>query len=65
MLDEPTEGLDRITENALIDTLLELTASRTVLWITHRPAVLRQMDRVWMLNKGTVSAADKDYRAGD
>lgn len=56
VLDEPTEGLDRITEAELVDSLLEITAGRTVLWITHRMAGMEHMDAVVVLDQGRVTA---------
>jgi len=46
ILDEPTEGLDAATEQALMASLRRLMAGRTVLLITHRTAGLEAMDRV-------------------
>lgn len=54
LLDEPTEGLDRINEQLLMETLLELTDRRTMLLITHRPVALLQMDRIAILEKGRI-----------
>ena len=55
VLDEPTEGLDRVTEAELVHSLLELTAGRTVLWITHRLVNLQQMDGIIVLEHGRVA----------
>ncbi|GBC61930.1 thiol reductant ABC exporter subunit CydC [Desulfonema ishimotonii] len=54
VLDEPTEGLDTITEQALMTELLEVSAGRTVLMITHRPVGLHRMDRVLVLEGGKI-----------
>jgi ATP-binding cassette subfamily C protein CydC len=54
ILDEPTEGLDRVTEAELVHSLLELTEGRTVLWITHRLVNLQQMDGIIVLERGRV-----------
>lgn len=35
LLDEPTVGLDPITEQALIDTFFEQLTDKTIIWITH------------------------------
>jgi len=56
VLDEPTEGLDRITEAELVDSLMAVTGGRTVLWITHRLAGLERMDGVVVLDQGRVIA---------
>lgn len=55
VLDEPTEGLDRQTERDLVESLLEVTRGRTVLWITHRLADLHRMDQVVFLESGRVA----------
>ncbi len=55
VLDEPTEGLDRITEAALVESLLEITAGRTVLWITHRLAGMDRLDGVVVMEDGRVA----------
>ena len=55
VLDEPTEGLDRITEQKMMDALHELMAGRTVLLITHRLADLQRMDNIIVLAKGRIA----------
>lgn len=54
LLDEPTEGLDRFNEVLLMDTLVDLTAERTLLLITHRPAGLHCMDRIAIMEGGRI-----------
>ncbi len=56
VLDEPTEGLDRITEQQLMTALEELTVGRTLLLITHRMVGLERMDRIVLLEAGRVVA---------
>jgi ATP-binding cassette subfamily C protein CydCD len=46
LLDEPTEGLDAGTEATLLDTLPAALPGRTVVVVSHRPAVLGLCDRV-------------------
>jgi ATP-binding cassette subfamily C protein CydC len=53
-LDEPTEGLDRITEQQVMKSLYDLTAGRTVLLITHRLMDLHRMDKILMLERGRI-----------
>jgi ATP-binding cassette subfamily C protein CydC len=49
ILDEPTEGLDLVTEEKVIARLTTRLAGKTVLIISHRPACLKLADRVvWM-----------------
>jgi ATP-binding cassette subfamily C protein CydC len=55
LLDEPTEGLDAVTERALMDAVQQLMAGRSVLLITHRPVALAQMDEILVLDQGRVA----------
>jgi ATP-binding cassette subfamily B protein len=55
LLDEPTGGLDAPTAHELVGLLLEATAGRTVLWVTHDPAILPRLDRVLLLEEGRVA----------
>ena len=56
VLDEPTEGLDTITEKKLMQTVERKTRGRTLLLITHRLVDLDWMDHIVMLEKGRVAA---------
>jgi ATP-binding cassette subfamily C protein CydCD len=56
ILDEPTEGLDRATAEALMADLLDAAASRTVLLLTHRTEGLDRVDRIHTLDDGRVPA---------
>ncbi|HFC09859.1 MAG TPA: thiol reductant ABC exporter subunit CydC [Chloroflexi bacterium] len=55
LLDEPTANLDALTEQALVDTLLETTRGRSVLWVTHNLVGLEAMDEIVVLYKGEVA----------
>jgi ATP-binding cassette subfamily C protein CydC len=57
ILDEPTEGLDGPTAQALMHTLHGLMDERTVLLITHRPEGLEDMDRILVLDQGSLSSS--------
>jgi ATP-binding cassette subfamily C protein CydC len=52
ILDEPTAHLDPPTAQALMDDVLDASADRTVLLITHRPEGLERMDDVVSLGGG-------------
>jgi ATP-binding cassette subfamily C protein CydC len=54
ILDEPTEGLDRKTEDAVCDALFSLTEGKTVMLITHRPVMLERFDRAAVLESGRI-----------
>ncbi|MBW8725603.1 MAG: thiol reductant ABC exporter subunit CydC [Inquilinus limosus] len=55
VLDEPTEGLDAETEAQVIEALERLTAGRTTLVITHRPALLRLADTAVLMAEGRIA----------
>ncbi|WP_435582807.1 thiol reductant ABC exporter subunit CydD [Amycolatopsis thermoflava] len=56
LLDEPTEGVDAATENAILDRLPAMLAGRTAVIVSHREAVLRACDRVIELRSPVVAA---------
>lgn len=56
ILDEPTEGLDAATEAAVLESVLDASAGRGVLLITHRLAGLARMDEIVVLEDGCVVA---------
>jgi ATP-binding cassette subfamily C protein len=60
VLDEPNSNLDSRGERALADALLRAKErSLTVVTITQRPALLRSVDKIMILNNGTVQAFGK------
>ena len=56
VLDEPTEGLDPVTEERMMAAIKAQTAGRSLLLITHRLIDLHWMDDIVMLDKGRVVA---------
>jgi len=54
LLDEPTEGLDAVTEAHFLDALKALMQGRSVVYITHRLLGLEDMDRILILDSGQV-----------
>jgi ATP-binding cassette subfamily C protein CydC len=55
ILDEPTEGLDTVTEHALLQTIMKLMQGRSVLLITHRLSALADLvDEVLVLEEGRI-----------
>jgi ATP-binding cassette subfamily C protein CydC len=58
IFDEPTEGLDSETADAMMACLFERAENRTLIMITHRSEALKQMDQIVLLRKGRIVAAD-------
>lgn len=55
LLDEPTEGLDALTEHALLGAIMRLMQGRSVLLITHRLSALTELvDEVLVMNEGRI-----------
>lgn len=52
LLDEPTVGLDPLTEQSLIDTFFSQLQGKTVIWITHHLQGIEIMDRVIFIEDG-------------
>lgn len=52
LLDEPTEGLDRETEQQILDLILTHCADRTLLMITHRLKGIEKFDQVYRIDNG-------------
>lgn len=52
LLDEPTEGLDAETEREVLAALEAVMVGKTVVMITHRPAVAGAMDRIVRIEGG-------------
>jgi len=56
VLDEPTEGLDRVTERQLMQAILDRTAGKTVVLITHRMIDIHRMDESILIDNGRIVA---------
>ncbi len=63
ILDEPTEGLDAVSERAVLDTIARLMRGRTTLLITHRPQALRYADAVMVLEQGKIRDGARQFQA--
>jgi len=59
VLDEPTAHLDAVTEQAVLDDLLDATAGRTLLMSTHRRLLPGQVDAVLRVDNGALVRADE------
>lgn len=57
MMDEPSASLDRQAEQALRDTLREISKTRSVILVTHSPILLAACDDLIALDQGRVALA--------
>lgn len=54
VLDEPTVGLDPITEKELLGTIFETLQGKSLVWVTHHLVGVEKMDRVLFLENGEI-----------
>lgn len=54
LLDEPTEGLDKQTEQQIMQLFEQHFAGKTVLFITHRLVDLDKMDAICLIEQGEI-----------
>ncbi|MFQ5768302.1 MAG: ABC transporter ATP-binding protein [Acidobacteriota bacterium] len=54
ILDEPTTGLDRFSEQAVLEGIKALIRDSTTFIICHRPETFRTVDRVVVLEEGCI-----------
>lgn len=54
LLDEPTVGLDPITEQAVINTFMTELKGKTIIWITHHLQGIDQVDQVVFIENGQI-----------
>lgn len=52
LLDEPTSGMDMASERTVLQALAPIMAGRTVVIVTHRPAILKYVDRIVVMDEG-------------
>lgn len=55
ILDEATSALDLYSERQVCQNLMAAFQGRTVFFITHRLATIRNADRILMMDKGTIA----------
>ena len=65
ILDEPTTGLDAISEAAVLAGLEELMNGRTTIIISHSPRLIRTANRVVVLDRGRASEPSRAASARD
>ena len=56
ILDEGTSALDGVTEAKVIDAIQALTPRKTIIWIAHRFASVRDCDEIHVLDQGKIVA---------
>ncbi|MGX4687392.1 thiol reductant ABC exporter subunit CydC [Vagococcus sp. JNUCC 83] len=54
IIDEPTIGLDPLTEKQLLETVFEALKNKTVIWITHHLVGIHHADDVVFIENGRI-----------
>ncbi len=54
LLDEPTEGLDKETENDVLNALEKIVQNKTLIMVTHRKTGLRLVDNIYRIENGKI-----------
>lgn len=55
ILDEPTVGLDPVTERELMRTILDNLQGKTMIWVTHHLIGAEQMDELIFMENGKIA----------
>lgn len=55
LLDEPTVGLDPVTEEKVIETFMKQLQGKTLIWITHHLQGIEMMDQVVFIENGKIT----------
>ncbi|MDR2281025.1 MAG: ABC transporter ATP-binding protein/permease [Gordonia sp. (in: high G+C Gram-positive bacteria)] len=55
LVDEATSSLDVVTERAVVESLQRIRGTRTIVVVTHRPALVAIADSVVVLDEGRVA----------
>lgn len=54
VFDEPTSALDEQMEEQIIQVAMQLTQGKTVIFVSHRPALLKGCDHIFFFKNGCV-----------
>ncbi|EIJ82002.1 cysteine exporter protein CydC [Bacillus methanolicus PB1] len=55
IMDEPTVGLDPITEANLLADIFDTLKGKTIIWVTHHLIGVEKMDRILFLEQGKIT----------
>ncbi|MHB1681462.1 MAG: thiol reductant ABC exporter subunit CydC [Bacilli bacterium] len=55
ILDEPTNGLDAVTEQKVMSAVMDAARTRSLIFITHRLVGLAEMDEILVMQEGRIA----------
>lgn len=61
ILDEPSSSLDPISEKELFNKMMELTADKTVIFVSHRLSNITHVDRILYIEDGEIKETGTHY----
>ncbi len=61
LLDEPTVGLDPLTEQKLLNLVFKVLKDKTVIWITHHLQGMKYIDQVLFFKDGVVEMSGNPH----
>jgi len=64
LLDEPTSSMDQGTEKKVVSELQKACADKTMFIVTHRNPILTMVDRVFVLENGSIAADQTPQQLG-
>lgn len=56
LMDEPTSGMDQMSEMHFIKNMSEFLANRTLILVTHKPSMMALVDKIILMDSGKVVA---------
>jgi len=68
LLDEATSSLDTEVERSILESLSGFLKGRTAIMVTHRPSILRYVDKAFLMDEGTIvesGSLEEILREGD
>lgn len=54
ILDEATSALDNVTERQIVDSILALSPTKTIIVIAHRLSTVRRCDTLYLMSRGEI-----------
>lgn len=57
VMDEPTSGMDQLSETNFIKNINEFLTGRTLILVTHKPSMMAMIDKIVLMDSGKVVAA--------
>ena len=58
-MDEATNALDNLTEQKVMNSILELKKLKTIILITHRLSSVKNCDNIILIEKGKITQQGK------